>query len=182
MIFLCFSFISLLSLTKGMAEYQVTNRFKEESDIFKTIKCRAFILPQTVVRVLSFALILAFLKYYATIPAAVCITTSIIIAIVSAEKYPIRINYMPDGNWPVPETGNDMLFATVLAGICVPFTSEPRNPSHRLYLKLSMLTTNIYLLICLLVIYFLPHITPPETLIQRKAFQHLNFNISGVYF
>ena len=151
-----------------MAEHQVTNAFEDESDILKTLGCMAFILPHTLVRVVSFALVLAFLKYFATIPAAVGLITSTIIALVAAR-------YDEDKEY-------HFLYATVLAGICAPFTFNPRSPSHRLYLKFSMLTTNIYHIICLLVIFFLPNIMSPEILIQIDAFQHLNFNISGVYF
>ena len=67
-----------------MAEHQVTNAFEYESDILKTLGCMAFILPHTLVRVVSFALVLAFLKYFATIPAAVGLITSTIIALVAA--------------------------------------------------------------------------------------------------
>ena len=164
--------ISIFSLTKGMAEYQVTDGFNEESDssVLDTLKCMAFVFPHTLVRVVSLTLVCAFLKFYATIPAALIMTTNTIVALVAAQKHKHKYDY------------NYLLYATVLAGLCAPFTLNPRSRSHRLYLRLSLLTTNLILIPCLVFIFFLPSIIPPEMLIQKQGFQHLNFNISGIQF
>ena len=102
--------ISIFSLTKGVAEYQVTEGFDEESDILETLKCMVFVFPHTLVRVVSLTLVGAFLKFYATIPAALILTTNTIVARVTAQKH-------RDNN-----SNNFLLYATVLAGLCAPFT------------------------------------------------------------
>ena len=127
-----------------------------------------FVFPHTLVRVVSCTLVGAFLKYYATIPAALIMTTNTLVALVAARKH--------------KDNNNFLLYATVLAGLCAPFTLVPRSSSHRLYLKLSLLTTNLILIPCLVIVFFLPFIVPPEMLIQKQGFQHLNFNISGIQF
>ena len=162
--------ISIFSLTKGMAEYQVTDGFDEESDFLEILKCMTFVFPHTLVRVVSLTLVCAFLKFYSTIPAALILTTNTIVARVAARKH-------KDNN-----SNNFLLYATVLAGLCAPFTVTPRSRSHRLYLRVSLLTTNLILIPCLIFIFFLPSIIPPEILIQKQGFQHLNFNISGIQF
>ena len=161
--------ISILSLTKGVVEYQVTEGFDPDSNasFLDTLKCMAFVFPHTLVRVVSFTLVCAFLKFYATIPAALILTTNTITAIVATWRH---------------RDGESFLYATVLAGLCAPFVLAPRSRSHRLYLRVSLLTTNLILLPSLVFIFFLPSIIPPEILIQTQGFQHLNLNISGEQF
>ena len=118
--------------------------------------------PFPLVRVVSITLICAFLKFYAIIPVAIIIITNIIIAFVA--------------------TWRCGAFFTVLASFCAPFTFNPESPPHRFYLRISLLTTNLILIPCLVFIFFLPSIIPPEILIQTQGFQHLNFNISGKQF
>ena len=72
--------ISILSLTKGVAEFQLTDGFEKESTIGQTVKSMLFIFPHTLVRVLSFSLTAAFLKFYSAIPAAILLIINAIIA------------------------------------------------------------------------------------------------------
>ena len=41
--------LSIISLTKGVAEYQITKQYQEESDFGKILKSMIFILPHTLV-------------------------------------------------------------------------------------------------------------------------------------
>ena len=41
--------ISIISLTKGVAEYQITKQYQEESNFGKILKSMIFILPHTLV-------------------------------------------------------------------------------------------------------------------------------------
>ena len=176
--------ISILSLTKGVAEYQVTEAFAEDlgspihnASFLETLKCMAFVFPHTLVRVVSFTLVCAFLKFYATIPAALILTANTIAAIVTTSRNRNDDNIKDEERYKIV-----FLYGTVLAGLCAPFTVAPRSSSHRLYLRVSLLTTNLILLPSLVFIFFLPSIIPPEILIQTQGFQHLNLNISGEQF
>ena len=161
-------FISVISLTKGVAEYQVTKGFENEVSFLETLKCMAFVFPQTLVRVVGITLVFAFLKFYAAIPVALIMITNTINALIAVMCYSYDDSHF--------------LFATVLASFFAPLALTPGSRSHRLYLRLSVLTTNLILIACLVFIFHLPDIIPPEILIQTEGFQHLNLNISGTHF
>ena len=143
--------ISILSLTKGVAEYQLTDVFKKESNFAATAKCMLFVFPHTLVRVVTFSLTAAFLKYYAVIPATVLIVANTAIALRVAKQNK-------------DDDGNDPLFATVAAGLCAPFVILPAYVSHHRYLRRSLLSTNILILLVLLFLLCFPLIVPSDNL------------------
>jgi len=154
--------VSIISLTKGVAEYQITAKHKEESSSCTVIKSVVFILPHTMVRVISYALIAGFLQYYSLIIFAILLITNAIIAVVTARKYS-------------DDPRNSLLFVSLLAGLCTPFCMEPKSFSHHRYLRRSLLSTNLLLLACLLFINFLPSIFHPAALIKTPGLGHLHF-------
>ena len=107
-----------------------------------------FIFPHTLVRVLSFSLIAAFMKYYSAIPAAILLTTNSTIALVTS-----RMNKDDDC---------DTLYVAVLSGLCVPFVGVPKSVSQQRYMSRSLLSTNILIFIGLIFLLFFPLITPPH--------------------
>ena len=101
-----------MSLTKGVAEYQLTNAFNIESNLVQTLKSMVFIFPHTLVRVVSFSLMAAFMKYYAIIPATILIIVNSVIALDVARRNE-------------KDNSNNVLFGTFAAGFCAPFCMDP---------------------------------------------------------
>ena len=116
-----------------------------------------FIFPHTLVRVVSFSLIAAFMKYYTVTPATILIITNSIIALDVARRN-------------TEDKSNAVLFGTIAAGFCAPFCVEPTYLSHRRYLRRSLLSTNILILISLLFLLCFPFIIPPHLIPP-----HINF-------
>ena len=154
--------ISIISLTKGVAEYQITDAHSGESSFRPIMKSIVFILPHTMVRVVSYALIAGFFKYYSFIPFAILLITNSIIALVTANQHS-------------DDPTNGLLFVTLLAGLCAPFCLGPKSVSHHSYLRRSLLSTNLLLLACLLFLNFLPSIFNPAVLIKTPGLGHLRF-------
>ena len=154
--------ISIISLTKGVAEYQITDAHSEDSSGRAMLKSIVFILPHTMVRVVSYALIAGFFKYYSFIPAALILFTNTMIAILTARKHS-------------DDPYNSLLFVTLLAGLCTPFCLGPKSVSHHSYLRRSLLSTNLFLLACLLFLFFLPSIFHPAVLVKTPGLGHLRF-------
>ena len=112
--------ISIISLTKGVAEYQNTDGYEKESN-WKALASMMFVLPHTLVRVISYSLTAAFLKYYTAIPAATLLITNSIIAL--------------SGD------GDHFLLVTLLAGLCAPFSMLPGCKDNLTYMRRSLLST-----------------------------------------
>ena len=142
--------ISIISLTKGVAEYQVTASFEKESNIVQTLKSMVFIFPHTLVRVVSFSLIVAFLKFYSAVPAAILLIANAIIAVVVA-----RVNNQSGFH-------NEGLLASLLLGLCSPFCLDPASVLQHRYLRRSLLSTNILILSSLLFLRCFPFVLPPH--------------------
>ena len=101
---------------------------------------------------MTFSLSAAFLKYYAAIPAAVLIIANTVIALAIAKQ-----NKKNDD-------GNAALFVTVAAGLCTPFVISPLFVSHHRYLRRSLLSTNILILVGLIFLLCFPLIIPSDNL------------------
>ena len=141
-----------------MAQYQITQSFEKNTTILKILKSMLFVAPHTAVRVMSFSLIAAFFKFYAIVPALVLLGTNTIIARAVAKRNK-------------GDEGNGYLFITLLAGLCAPFCFETHFLSHQRYLRRSLLTTNLLLLIGLLFLFFFPSIVPPCFIPQHVYFE-----------
>ena len=118
--------------------------------------------PYTLVRVVSFSLISAFMGYYAFIPFVILIVINFFIAMGSC--------YLTDGRGE-----SDLLFVTAFSGLCAPFCFLPSSGVHKRYLKRSLLTTNLVILSCLLYIKNLPSNISPADLVQTIGYRHLRF-------
>ena len=154
--------ISIISLTKGVAEFQITDGYEKESN-WKALASMMFVLPHTLVRVISYSLTAAFLKYYTAIPAATLLITNSIIAL-SGFGDDFRYGDAPP-----------FLFVTLLAGLCAPFSMCPAKKPHLKYMRRSLLSTNLLIMTSLLFLKFLPGILPPSVLVKTPGLEHLNF-------
>ena len=154
--------ISVISLTKGVAEYQISDYYRGESKFCEVLASMVFILPHTMVRVITYSMIAAFLKYYATIPAAIILITNIKIAhgVFAKENHSGTARF---------------LFVTLFAGLCAPFVMLPSSEDLLRYMRRSLLWTNLILMGSLLFINFLPGILPPAVLVKTPGLEHLNF-------
>merc|ERR1712130_612558 len=59
---------------------------------------------------------------------------------------------------------NEDLFVTVAAGLCAPFVMEPKHVSHHRYLRRSLLSTNILMLVGLIFLRYFPLVIPSDNL------------------
>merc|ERR550534_1479137 len=141
-----------------MAQYQITQSFEKKTTLLKIIQSMLFVVPHTAVRVISFSLVAAFFKFYAIVPALVLLVTNTIIARAVAKRNK-------------GDEGNGYLFITLLAGLCAPFCFETHFLSHQRYLRRSLLTTNLLLLIGLLFLFFFPSMVPPCFIPQHVYFE-----------
>ena len=121
--------------------------------------------PFTLVRVISFSLIAAFMGYYAAIPFGILFVTNSLIACVIGEK----------ASWYHDEKRKDLLLVTAFTGICAPFCFLPNSVLHKRYLKCSLLSTNLVILSCLLYLKNLPSNIPPDDLVETEGYRHLRF-------
>ena len=168
--------ISIISLTKGVAEYQISGAYQKESNFFAVLASMVFILPHTLVRVISYSLIAAFLKYYAAIPAAILLITNTILALVSFAHAQWAIAHADaDDDDDHPTENAFYIFVNVFAGLCAPLTVCPPLKEHFRYLRRSLLSTNLLIMTSLLFLKFLPGILPPSVLVKTPGLEHLNF-------
>ena len=120
----------------------------------------SFVLPHTMARVVGFSVIAAFLKYLTLIPILLLSLVNFIILVLARRRAQGGIDPL------------SQMLPCILISLCTPFTWNPLKPHERSYLRHSLLTTNLTLLVCLLVIA----IVPSETIVTHPAFEHLRFD------
>ena len=149
-------FISILSLVKGV----VTRMNRKDASFIQSLKMTSFVLPHTMARVVGFSVIAAFLKYLTLIPILLLSLVNFIILVLARRRAQGGIDPL------------SQMLPCILISLCTPFTWNPLKPHERSYLRHSLLTTNLTLLVCLLVIA----IVPSETIVTHPAFEHLRFD------
>ena len=148
--------ISILSLVKGV----VMKMNRKDASFIQSLKMTSFVLPHTMARVVGFSVIAAFLKYLTLIPILLLSLVNFIILVLARRRAQGGIDPL------------SQMLPCILISLCAPFTWNPLKPHERSYLRHSLLTTNLTLLVCLLVIA----IVPSETIVTHPAFEHLRFN------
>ena len=163
---------SILSVTKGVAEWWVRAREKsEENDELKisdatlgqTLKVFPFFLPHVLFRTSALAFTAAFLGYWTLLPLILTIITVWITSCVS----------LPDDN-------DDSWGVTCCTTVFAPFAFLAYEPNDRAVMKRAIVTFTTSLMFCLTIIRLLPVFSSPSSLVSTYGLRHLNFaNASG---
>ena len=162
---------SFASVSKFCAEWHIFTGYNyDRSDgsehpippeFSSTLKAMLFFAPHVIFRTGSSAFVLAYLKLYAIIPLAVFLITSISINCLVYKEldWNLRIR----------------LLLHLPLSIFTPTVFEPEGKSQRRFLKATMLSSTVILLLCLILIRLLPFLTE-ETLFCTLGLSHINLD------
>ena len=161
---------SILSVTKGVAEWWVRAR-TEEDDVLEisdatlgqTLKVFPFFLPHVLFRTSALAFTAAFLGYWTLVPLIITIITVWITSFVA----------LPEDN------GKDELF-TCCTTVFAPVSFNADERKDRVIMKRAIVIFTTSLMFCLTIIRLLPVLSSPSSLVSTYGLRHLNFaNASG---
>ena len=153
--------ISTLSLVKGV----VMKMSKKDASFVQSLKMTSFVLPHTMARVVGFSVIAAFLKYLILIPILLLFLVNFVIL--------VRALRGADHTFANPL---GPMLPCILINLCTPFTWNLVQVCERRYLRHSLLSTNLTILVCLLLIAIFLSYVSPETIVTHPAFEHLCFD------
>ena len=158
---------SLISVSKTAAEWHLFTAYNADDDedrqippnIIATLKALLFFVPHVVFRTISIAFVAAFLKFYSLIPLTVYFVINSAITC-----------FLHNKQDDAAVAGTSISFATSLF---TPSVTGPRKKSRRSLLKSTMLSSTLTLLPSLVLIRFLPFLSP-ETISCSWGLSHLN--------
>ena len=161
---------SLLSITKGCAEWWVRSRdanyfafdfdfVTRDAPISKTLQASMYFLPHILFRTSALAFAAAFLGYYSLIPTI----SAILVVFCLCWNHRADEDDDDEGGW------------TCIATVFAPIALAAGSPYSRTLMKRGITIFTTILLLSLTFIRLLPVMVHPDNLVSTYGLRHLNF-------